>query len=354
MKTRIGLLLVIMLTACASAAPAISPATASPTAARTGTPTIPAPTRTVHYPFDFTVPWTPTVPTPDRTLLATYQSDSDRQATQVAANLAAADWICGTDGYFPGLPTEVSNSPDKHWIVITCRTGDKLVTRVARSDRSAVWQIPWDRYFPSIKDANDGALFPVHWSKDGRTVFLEPHTCCYDWFSNEAVYYPVTELYTLDLFNGDFKSLLGGTSSYSIAFSPNDHYLIYSRHGQAGRADLLELATGVDRILRLSDRYVDIGIFTWTPDGQHVLLSAALDGWLEGQAGISLYRLDIGDRSLNPLLVDDRRQFVPEFYSSSQPWLDRDTLLLRSFVDNSQAAIDIRTGLLQILPTPTL
>jgi hypothetical protein len=343
MKTRMALLLVFLLVACASV-----PHKADSTAVLPTT----SPTPTVYYLFGFTPTWTATMPTPDLAILATIQSDRDRYATQDAAKLEAAEEICGNDGYFPGLSTEIRSSPDGNWTVITCRIASALVTKVARSDRQIVWQIPWEQVFPWTKDVPDGTLLPVHWSRNGRSVFLESYVCCYDWFSNEGYFYNDTDLYKLDLGNGDFKMLLDDKGSYSIAFSPDDRFLIYSRYRQTGRIDLLELATGLDRILRLSDRYVDVGMFRWTADSRQVVFPAALDGWLDGRAGISLYRLDVSNRSLTPLLVDDRRQFLPEFYLVDTPWLDTRTLLLHSLVDDSRAAIDIQSGTLQALATP--
>jgi len=304
-----------------------------------------------------------------------------RDVTETAGytTLAAKNAICD-DGYhlFPeAFPEEIlrtdvfSTNSDETWIVIQClpekSNQAKAYTKVVNWNGSKIWKISYDSLnlpYP------DGFLIAITIDPNNYYLYLVPGCDCTvdpgrnpTWFFGGRGPNP---LYRLDLSSGELTIILpyredGYYSGPSI--SNDTHHLAYSDSKDSNIVFIQDLTNGEVKAIELSNDYVITGDFTWTPDGKYLIFAAGIHGWENGKAGISLFRLNLNTMYLQPLLLNDHRDFVPWFNSDSYKiWLDSNTLNLASFkvqdgaftdFTSNEWAININTGQVILLSTPT-
>ena len=230
-------------------------------------------------------------------------------------------------------------SPDHVWRLSSCRdpkTGF-LYTKVIQVNGSKSWVVPFYELFAAkIKDSSflkgikdSGQMVVAHWSGDGKYVYFYPFVCCID---GPVIFNGVPDLYQLALDTGKLMKVI--PSGGRVGFSPDDHYLAYRT--LPATLHLLNLQTNEDKAFILDSNYVNLGVFSWSPDSRKLVFVAALQDWDKNafeptpvsQNGFSLILLDLKTMMITTLIDNDMRMLVPDVgsYGGSEPWMDDDSL----------------------------
>ncbi|HOQ98961.1 MAG TPA: hypothetical protein PLJ35_09075 [Anaerolineae bacterium] len=215
--------------------------------------------------------------------------------------------------------TVTSTSPDGLW---TAEAFDALpasgggissdyYTRltVARADGTAAWTLvdTWQRW-------GLGYLVPrpFHWSLDGRSLYFTnrpvPDGCPY--FVNGS------DLQRVDLQSGHVTQLAPALGFW-LALSPDERTLAA---GGSGRLTLRDLATGLERELRLSpaEVYAPLGKIVWSPDGAALVLTVANDPCSTRPRTHSIVRVEAATLAATTLLERDPRLFTSEAWPEAR------------------------------------
>jgi hypothetical protein len=248
------------------------------------------------------------------------------------------------DGSMWGFYPDQDVSPDKQWFAINCH-GIPNTLKVARFDKKSIWSVP-------AQDVTIGEnIYPTsfgiyRWSLDGVFLYFLP-----SYYRGDGGYF-ITEpgLLRLDLKSGEVKTILEPFGAFDYTLSPNDELLAYSIFKQTGRIYIRSMASDLITTVQLPQNFWNVGIFEWTLDSKSFVFAAGVKGWDESNFGLSLYLYDVQTHSLTLLIDSDKRSFLPsedDYDPNYGPvggrhWLDKDRLVLRSVVDNSQWEINIR------------
>lgn len=239
-------------------------------------------------------------------------------------------------------------------------------TEVLSTDLVTHWTIPHRNF--GWTDNRFAYLRAHRWSPDGRYVYLERGYGAE--YGNECSRFFALDgqvLYRLNLVAGDLETLLPFSPNrwYSYALSPDDRYLAYVDLSDPDTVHIRNLVDGTEQLAPLAGNYVTTGAFAWKPDTGSLLFAAALKGWDEGEAGISLFKIEMPTLELNSIVIDDSRQLIPCL--PFDPWPEDDLIQVRSLNHLSDAfncnlAADFNTGKILIYgktpkgcttPTPT-
>jgi hypothetical protein len=256
-------------------------------------------------------------------------------------------------------------SPNHSWRIISCldpKTGF-LFTKFIENNGSKYWIVPFYETFAiKIEDKSfreglkDGQMIVMHWSGDGKFAYLYPYICCID---GPVLFNGVPALYQLDLNTGKLKDMLpfGGR----IGFSPDDKYLAYRTIPAA--VHLRNLETGDDISFQLRSKYVDLGVFSWSPDSKKLIFVAALKDWDTSmydptpvnKDGFSLLLLDLETMKVTTLIDNDLRMFVPGSYSyqDENVWIGNDKLYLMGREEGKTYIYDVAKRQLILVSAPT-
>lgn len=138
----------------------------------------------------------------------------------------------------------------------------------------------------------DGAdMLSFSWSPDGRALL----------FGSMSGAQGSARIRRLDLDSGQWQTLRysAGTDDFDYAprYSPDGRWIVFLRNPQLG--DLWRIPAQGGGAERLTYDNADIRGWSWLPDGSGVVFGRRVD------SESRLYRLDLGDRSLHDLGVDD-------------------------------------------------
>jgi len=273
-------------------------------------------------------------------------------------------------GGHPYINANVRSAPNKLWRINFCLDAKNLpYTKFIQVNGAATWQVPfYETYGVTMKTRDfpegikNGSMAPVYWSSDGEYVYLNSYWCCLD--GPGMGFVDVYGLYRLNLFTGKLETILphGG----AIKFSPNEKYLSYSDN--IDEIHILNLEDGADQAFQLSQKYVNVGYFFWSPDSKKLIFVGALDHWEdniffdatpETKNGFSLLLLDLETMKVTTLLDNDIRMFTPGSYSTEKRnfWLDNDNIYLAGSEEGKTYLYDIAKRQLSLIstltPTPT-
>jgi WD40 repeat protein len=304
--------------------------------------------------------------------------------TAAYATLAARDSVCD-DGYrlsYVLQPEDIlqagylsTNSGEK-WTAIPCLPEKSNIssgyTKVVNQDGTKIWKVSYNSI---ILPKGFNLLNGLTIDPNGTYLYLVPgcDECAYDAFSffgfGEVLHGfgdGTLTLYRLELSTGKLTTILPDLKDgYYIdqSISPDVRFLVYSDSRYANTVFVENLLNTNSKTIQLANNYAIIGDFNWMPDGKYLIFAAGIDGWENGKAGISLFRLNLNTMYLQPLLLNDDRDFVPWFnLDANKTWLEPNILNLasipvdqedwRSFSSNKWS-ININTGQLIPLATPT-
>ncbi|PKV14271.1 winged helix-turn-helix domain-containing protein [Xanthomonas prunicola] len=138
----------------------------------------------------------------------------------------------------------------------------------------------------------DGAdMLSFSWSPDGRALV----------FGSMTGTYGAARIRRLDLETGQWQTLnysaQAGDFDYAPHSSPDGHWIVFLRNPQLG--DLWRIPAEGGAAERLTHDNADIRGLSWLPDGSGLIFGRRVD------SEARLYRLDLPDRSLHDLGVDD-------------------------------------------------
>ncbi|NIJ92643.1 Tol biopolymer transport system component/DNA-binding winged helix-turn-helix (wHTH) protein [Xanthomonas campestris] len=138
----------------------------------------------------------------------------------------------------------------------------------------------------------DGAdMLSFSWSPDGRALL----------FGSMTGAHGAPHMRRLDLETGQWQPLSYSAQpsdfDYTPRYSPDGHWIVFLRNPQLG--DLWRIPASGGTAERLTHDNADVRGWSWLPDGSGLIFGRRVD------SEARLYRLDLVDRSLHDLGVDD-------------------------------------------------
>ena len=292
---RLLILVAFLLVGCSSPTPTPTAVAPQPTVAAATTAPLAAPTETL-------IPATVTsVPTAVPTALPPAATPNALQ--QVQAYILPLVAPCNF------ADQEISFSPNKTWVVVTCQ-GDKpedgTLTRVVRLDGSQEWNLSFNEtYIQTYQPVNadmsallQKSYIPVRWTIDESFVYLAVQS------STAATPYAGYDgLFRLDLSTGKTSPILKPatsplSSSYAFAFSSGGTKLAYINQTVKTVSIVIDDATsGDEKRITLDARFTKGGNLLWSPDEKQLLVSV-LDENTNGGNSLIVYDLETGKNEL--------------------------------------------------------
>ncbi len=243
-------------------------------------------------------------------------------------------------------------SPDQQWFVVTCESND--YTKIARFDGSREWHVPAiDNGFTESGEPLSKTYYKFYrWSVDGKHVYLKKYFCCID--GPSLIFNEAFGLYRFDLEMG----VLDAEYNYTrFALSPDEQYYAFAEGGRPYRVIVRDLHTQDQMTFPLKEKYEDVGMFKWSPDGKNLIFVAALEGWIDEsmKAGFSIFSYNLESRQFKILIDNDLRQLMPANpYDVKNLWINSETIVLEKHYGDGYWTLNVRTGELvpYILPKP--
>jgi hypothetical protein len=167
-------------------------------------------------------------------------------------------------------------------------------------------------------------------------------------------------LYRLNLYNGEINSVLPySKKEYALSLSPNGTYLAYAEFGSTP-VHLQDMNNDNEKTITLNNNYVLTGDFAWTSDSSNLIFASAMNGWEDGDGGISIYKVTIKDNHLENILLNDKRLLIPfPEYETNSYWSNENLLHVKSlnylsyeYEYLSDLALDVQSGNITVLATP--
>ena len=302
------------------------------------------PTRETSKPIIATHPDKISTSTPDPGHQATLEAQTTLSAywDSVVATEMAALPLCG-------FPERSYDSPDGNWVAIDCI--NRLTGIYNRKDPSKTWQVSYYDAFGNVYDQGnaDGKLIPVHWSGDGRYIYLMPRPCCLDGGGGE--YYDGLALLRLDLSSGKITQTLPpsqGLGFYDVSFSKDGEDLAYIKTWiEKPVVNISNLISGEELQLPLNGNFNGAGDVVWSPDKSHVILSGRTSNDF-GVPGFSLVMIELHN-SKQVILKDHLEYYRP------LDWTTDNKVLLEKSFSEEYYSLDLNTMNItpDTLPTPT-
>ena len=234
-----------------------------------------------------------------------------------------------------------TQSPDGVWVLTITnaipaldkdgvQTGDQAYDQVklARADGSAEWILidEWSYY-----GLGSGGYQPLLWSSSGETLYLTyqpiPDGC--QGFVNGS------NLLKMDLNSGEMTEILPSSGLW-LSLSPDEKTVAFPGYGDRGLV-LHDLATGEEREVKLDPgREYSAGHIVWSPDGQDLVLTLALDFCMPEWKSSILW-VDGDTLETTVLIEEDERQFF------TAAWPEPGKVMLEDRHDNVWW-LDLETG----------
>lgn len=300
--------------------------------------------------------------------IATSKASNIATHTAAYATLQSRKVICN-EGYdfYPLFPVDIVNqldlfqTPTDKWTVLYClpikeNTGAGY-TQIINHDASIIWTISYENINPA----------PYHFlgasgiDKNKNVLYLAPALTNFSGVSKSYYFGRGTPIYQINLETGEIIAVLERTenSYFGSSFSGNFKYFAYSEDKEPVVIYIQDLLNKeVVKTIKIDEPYERVGGFVWSSDNKYFLFVAGQDGWEEGLAGVSLFRLNMKTLHLQVLLLNDKRNLVPWYNSDTfELWLDENTLNLISLKEQDSLtenwSINIETGQLLQISTPT-
>lgn len=273
--------------------------------------------------------------------------------------------------YQLSYPRRISSNSNDNWTVFTCSIGkvnlaqeqEEVIfdTYVKSIDGKETWIISHES---SIwENQKSIQLTTYSWSRDGKYLYLTPiletggsgiYTPGYFWDNYS--------FYRLDLTNGKIQNLLSYKgkkflTGYSFSLSPSEQYLAYSEFGNK-LVHIRDLYSGEEILFDIEGDYLLSGIFVWHNNSSSLVFASAMNGWEDGNDGISIYKISIKDLRLERILSRDKRLLIPYLeYETNNYWVNENLLYVTSlnylsYEYFSKLVLDVKTGSVDILATP--
>jgi hypothetical protein len=247
-------------------------------------------------------------------------------------------------------------SPDGKWTALICDYPASVIdgryTKIHNASSQLTWLLDIRTILPSVDPFS--ALYPVHWTQDGRYLYLTTYLCCSDvtWEFSSGL-----ALARLDLQTGKLSELLPlpgketltvsrlSQISYAFAFSPDDDYLVYSTPDEKSIFHIKALKTNEERVFNLGNDYTKLGGYQWSSDGSKVVFVGMTENYTRD--GFSMFLFNPMDGIITTVLDHDIRLLVP------YQWISQNNISLISFyLYQPHYDLNITTGVTTISSTP--
>ncbi len=260
----------------------------------------------------------------------------------------------------------IANSNDG-WTVFTCSLGNVNLaqaqesflfdTFVASVDGKQTWKISHDN--PVWSNGKSVQLETYRWSVDRKYVYLIPVLKT----GGSGVYPPGYfwdnyGLYRLNLITGLFENILPySEKGYSFSLSPSDQYLAYSIF-ETTPVHIKNMVNDDEQLVALNEGYVLTGAFAWSGDSSSLMFASAVNGWQDGNGGVSIYKVTIKDYYLENILSNDKRLLVPfPAHDTNNYWSNENLLYVKSlnylsYEYFSELALDVQLSNIIVLASP--
>ena len=329
--------------------------------------------------------FTPTLtqkPTATPTFIKSYDATWDASfatskartaATRVSAKatLTSRQATCSEGYRLSPSPEDVVKTLDTlqsdtdKWVVIVCLPAEDYskagYTQIINHDGSVTWTISYDTFKLPRSSHFLGASGI---DKRHNYLYLRPGLTNWSGWAPLMLFGMNNEIYRMDLGTGEVVAILPEIEHgyyFDSTISADYQFLVFSDSSQP---NIIQVLNPTDKktikIIELDKKYVTTGGFTWTQDGEKLIFAAGNKGWEQGQAGISIFRLDMSTFQLQALLLNDRRNLVPWWNSDSYKlWLDNNILNMGSIkidendFSSNEWAINIENGQVIHLESPT-
>lgn len=163
-------------------------------------------------------------------------------------------------------------SPNGNWIAIGCMGIDEKASsylRVVNIEKKKDWKISYGDYTKYEYLDRRGTFYPLHWSKDGKFLFVTAPSlgsgCC--WIGWDVI------LVRLDLDNGDqieianYEGVIPGGLSFSV--SPSDRYVLFT---PGSDLKILDLTTWEEKTIPIRVKNGSVGHPLMSPNETKVIL----------------------------------------------------------------------------------
>lgn len=255
------------------------------------------------------------------------------EATQNAlATLSSVEDKC--ESYAKDCYSQMS--PEGNWIAAVCRGTSESkgsYLRVFNINQTIEWELFVSDYSVSSGLDPDDLIYPFYWTQNGRYLYATAPSRCSGWCGLGP---GGTFLVRLDLKTGQQTEVIpmnktGMPQKISIAFSPNDRYMLYIRQsGNPYKVNIVDLGTWQSKEIEIA--YPDLtgaGNAVWSPsEGRIVLLTQTADKRGGDIRSYSVVLVELEKNAQNRLLTfSDADQEV--LYPIQ--WTDEDHVILAPY-----------------------
>jgi hypothetical protein len=261
----------------------------------------------------------------------------------------------------------IIRNSNSNWTVFTCALGKANLTQEQESflfdtfvksiDEKQTWIISHeDAIWFNTKSVQ---LEPYKWTPDGKYLYLMPVLGSGgSGFYAPGYFWDNYGLYRLNLITGEIETILPYLEKgYSFSLSPSNEYLAYSKI-ESVPIHIKSMINNEEELITLNDDYVLTGAFAWSRDNSSLLFASAINGWEDGDGGISIYKVRIKDLRLENILLNDKRLLIPfPEYETNNYWSSENLLYVKSlnylsYEYFSELALDVQSGNVAIVSTP--
>lgn len=192
----------------------------------------------------------------------------------------------------------VEVSPNRNWIYFS----NGNVIEIFGVNGQKVGKYSFYEIYGHTIDLWDGYLSDVHWSKDGRYLYL----ATYFGDGGPGPYFGYrSSLVRVNLENGTWKDT--GISGV-LSFSPNEKYIVYSTNKSEIR--IKNLQSGEEKVYFTPEYYLYFGNFVWSPDSKKIVFVATSEYWDDVNSKFALFMIDLESETTVNLYED----LMPFYY----------------------------------------
>lgn len=234
-------------------------------------------------------------------------------------------------------PWDWNRPPNGDWISVQCSNEglpDALV--IFNQATHVKWTLLFHQVYHEGGFSKDslGYLFPVHWSIDGRYMFLSA------WVAVDPGFLlsDGLALYRLDLTNGKTSTIIRPESRrpFAFAFSSDDRFLAYAPHYWEPLAiRVASLSSGAEKFLPIGDPYDMVGEISWSPSDEWIVALIAYGDFRDPIVHIAIFHVPSG---MHYFLTDR----LPLGFRPLK-WTSETTLEFRATSTNAQEAPSVWT-----------
>lgn len=330
MNLRVMLLVisVVLLAGCNNKQSAAGIGSPVPLSIYTSTEAVSVPTKTSAP----TTPW-PTIRPTQTIPVGTLIAITTKEAMRVSLigrypELDGYNTVCSLD-YCIGI--EISDNGQ--WMYFS----NGSVMELFNINGQKVGMYSFYEIYGHLIDFYDGNLVSVHWSRDGRYLYL---ATSFGDGGPEAYFGYKASLARVNLEHGTWKDT--GISGV-ISFSPNEKYIIYSTNKSELR--LRNLRSGEESIYFTPEHYLYFGNFVWSPDNKKVVFVATPEEWHASDSRFALLMIDVEKQTMSQLY----ESLLPFYFPVN--WVEADKVQLQRFSDLGYWTLDLSTNTITSNPS---